>query len=137
MTRHVGWVEPLERKDPRARATGNAVTNLANALQHVPDQHFSSVTDARCAADIPYASEDGGEIMSIETQDLNVLSERQDLTLRHCTDVANALRNHEIGLERANRIHVDLVHTAVVAQRRADRRIDLAARQSREISAGA
>src|SRR5438552_16422791 len=56
--------------------------------------------------------------------------------LWHGADVADPLREDEIGVERADSRDVDLVHAAVVAQRRADRGIDFIAGEAIEIGAG-
>lgn len=67
--------------------------------------------------------------MSIEREDLTSSNRCDDLAFWYCAHIANALREYEVGLERLDGVDIDLVHAAVVPQRRADGRINLTARQ--------
>jgi len=58
--------------------------------------------------------------MGIEGENLGPLKRCEDLHLRHRAHIADPLREDEIGLESFESVDIDLIHAAVVAQRRAD-----------------
>src|SRR6267378_5317921 len=56
-----------------------------------------------------------------------------DLTFGHGTYITDSLGKNEVRFKRGQPIEIDLVHAAVVAERRANRLVDFAAREPVEL----
>ena len=103
---------------------------------HVRDERFGWLDGAGRAADVANAREDGGEVVRVECESVDSHQRGYDLTLGYRTHITDPLREDDIGGERADSRDVDLVHAAMVAQRRADGGIDFTTREAIEIGAG-
>src|SRR5258706_767755 len=115
MARDVWRIEPLQREDPRPRATDSAGTHRCNAPLHVGDASVGLVHRPSRTPDIANRPEDRVEIMGIERDDGCSKRRRSNLAFGHRADIADALRQHEIRLELANAGDVDLIDAAVIA----------------------
>ena len=119
--------------------TVHARSDGHNAAPHVRDERIRLRRRAGRAADVANPVEDRGEIVRVEREDAGrrgeVSKSCDRLTLRHRADVADALGDDEIRLERGDSGDVDLIHAAIVAECGANRSIDLPAREASEVVA--
>src|SRR6266516_2789388 len=100
MPGHIWRVEPLQRENTRPGSTGSAGTHRFNAPLHVGDASPGGFHRPGRTPDIVNALKDCRKIMGIEGENLRSHDGSGDLTLGHGTNVADPLREDEIGLER-------------------------------------
>jgi len=132
MTGDIRRIEPLQREHTRPWATGRAGTHRFHAPLHVGDAVLGLGHCPSRAPDIANRREDRVEIMGIECDDGGRKRRGRNLALGHRTDIADTLRQHEIGLELADAGDIDLIDAAVIAHGGMDRGVDLPARQTLE-----
>jgi len=125
-------IEPLQREHTRPRATGRAGTHRFHAPLHVGDAILRLGHCFSRTPDIANRGEDRVEIMGIECDDGGSKRRSRNLALGHRTDIADTLRQHEIGLELADAGDVDLIDAAVIVHGGTDRGVNLPARQTLE-----
>src|SRR5467141_3177436 len=122
VSRDIRRIEPLECEDARTRSIRDRGAHRADAPLHIGDAILGLLHCSGRATDVANAREDGSEVMRVECENPPTPQSgnngSDELTLRYRTNVADPLREYEIGLERLESSDVDLIHAAMIAQRR-------------------